>query len=94
MGLLRSNSITVLFACLAICFCNVHARAAQTGTVQSHQKISDTEGGFTGILDDVNYFGWSVAHLYSHRQACPEYRFGGFWRGVALLHLHFSTVEQ
>ena len=33
------------------------------GTVKSHQKISDTEGGFTGILDDEDYFGWSVASL-------------------------------
>ena len=27
------------------------------GTVKSHQKISDTEGGFTGILDDFDRFG-------------------------------------
>ncbi|MCH8153535.1 MAG: FG-GAP repeat protein [Planctomycetes bacterium] len=33
------------------------------GTVKSHQKISDTEGGFTGILDDLDQFGWSVAAL-------------------------------
>ena len=33
------------------------------GTVKSHQKISDTEGGFTGILDDVDLFGTSVAGL-------------------------------
>lgn len=33
------------------------------GTVKSHQKISDTEGGFTGILDDVDRFGWWVATL-------------------------------
>jgi hypothetical protein len=34
-----------------------------TGTVKSHQKISSTEGGFTGILDDVDYFGRSLARL-------------------------------
>ena len=28
-----------------------------------HQKISDTEGGFTGILDDWERFGTSVALL-------------------------------
>ncbi|MCH8824087.1 MAG: FG-GAP repeat protein [Planctomycetes bacterium] len=28
------------------------------GTVKSHQKISDTEGGFKGILDDGDHFGW------------------------------------
>ncbi|MCH8345262.1 MAG: FG-GAP repeat protein [Planctomycetes bacterium] len=33
------------------------------GTVKSHQKISDTEGGFTGILDDHDNFGFSVAAL-------------------------------
>ncbi len=33
------------------------------GTVKSHQKISDTEGGFTGILDDTDWFGISVASL-------------------------------
>ncbi|MCH7904770.1 MAG: FG-GAP repeat protein [Armatimonadetes bacterium] len=32
------------------------------GTVKSHQKISDTEGGFTGILDNNDHFGW-VASL-------------------------------
>ncbi len=33
------------------------------GTVKTHQKISDTEGGFTGILDDSDDFGSSVAAL-------------------------------
>ncbi len=33
------------------------------GTVNSHQKISDTEGGFTGLLDDLDTFGSSVAAL-------------------------------
>ena len=33
------------------------------GTVKSHQKISDTEGGFTGMLDDADFFGYSVASL-------------------------------
>ena len=33
------------------------------GTVKSHQKISDTAGGFTGTLDDWDYFGTSVASL-------------------------------
>ncbi len=31
------------------------------GTVASHAKISDTEGGFTGVLDDADQFGYSVA---------------------------------
>ena len=33
------------------------------GTVARHQKISSTEGGFTGTLDDEDFFGWSVAGL-------------------------------
>ena len=33
------------------------------GTVNSYQKISDTQGGFTGILDGADLFGWSVAAL-------------------------------
>ncbi len=32
-------------------------------TVKTHQKISDTEGGFTGILDFRDFFGTSVASL-------------------------------
>jgi hypothetical protein len=30
------------------------------GTVKTHQKISNTEGGFTGIIDSGDYFGYSV----------------------------------
>ncbi|MCA9028281.1 MAG: FG-GAP repeat protein, partial [Planctomycetaceae bacterium] len=33
------------------------------GTVKSHQKISDTAGNFTGILDDVDLFGHSLSAL-------------------------------
>jgi len=33
------------------------------GTVLSHQKINDIEGGFTGILDDDDSFGYSVAGI-------------------------------
>ena len=33
------------------------------GTVKSHQKISDTVGGFTGTLDDSDIFGDEVAAL-------------------------------
>ena len=33
----------------------------KNGTVKSHQKISDSEGGFSGILDDGDYFGSSAA---------------------------------
>ena len=33
------------------------------GTVKSHQKISDTEGGFAGQLDDEDEFGHAVVNL-------------------------------
>jgi len=33
------------------------------GTVKSHQKISDTEGGFLGVLDNVDFFANSLANL-------------------------------
>jgi hypothetical protein len=33
------------------------------GTVKAHQKISDTEGNFTGVLDDADQFGCSVTSL-------------------------------
>lgn len=33
------------------------------GTVESHQKISNTEGGFSGILDDWDIFGTSISYL-------------------------------
>jgi len=33
------------------------------GTVKSHQKISDTQGGFTGTLDANDLFGWSLASV-------------------------------
>ncbi len=32
-------------------------------TVKSHQKISDTQGGFVGILDDTDDFGLSISSL-------------------------------
>ncbi len=41
----------------------VGSAQAQPGWVLSHQKISDTQGGFTGILDDGDLFGSSVASL-------------------------------
>ena len=36
---------------------------AQNSTVKSHQKISDTQGGFTGVLGNNNRFGVSVASV-------------------------------
>ncbi|UCD73899.1 MAG: FG-GAP repeat protein, partial [Phycisphaerales bacterium] len=39
------------------------AAPAQPGCVLSHQKISDTEGNFTGTLDNDDGFGGSAASL-------------------------------
>jgi len=33
------------------------------GTVKSYQKISDTQGGFTGILDNDDHFGTNVVNI-------------------------------
>jgi hypothetical protein len=33
------------------------------GSVKAHQKISDTQGGFSGVLDDGDLFGGSVCGL-------------------------------
>ena len=33
------------------------------GIVKSHQKISDTEGNFTGVLNDSDMFGSSVSSI-------------------------------
>ncbi len=41
----------------------VEPASAQPGTVLSHQKISDTQGNFGGVLDNSDNFGWSVASL-------------------------------
>ena len=33
------------------------------GTVKYHQKISDTQGNFSGVLISGSHFGWSVANI-------------------------------
>ena len=38
-------------------------RLSSTGLVRGHQLISDTAGGFTGILDNSDNFGFAVAPL-------------------------------
>ena len=52
---------TILAA--AVMVLSTGAVHAQPGWVLSHQKISDTQGGFTGILDESDRFGTSVASL-------------------------------
>ena len=39
------------------------AQAGQIGTVVSYQKISDTQGNFTGTLKDYGSFGRSIASI-------------------------------
>ncbi len=65
-GLPRRTS--PLFLCplalgVAVALAAASSALAQPGWVLSHQKISDTEGGFTGTLDDIDQFGTSVASL-------------------------------
>src|SRR6185503_12825630 len=36
---------------------------AQPGTLISHQKISDTAGGFTASMTNADEFGGAIAHL-------------------------------
>ena len=56
------RSFVVAVVALAVVMSGQRAQA-QPGTVLSHQKISDTEGGFTGKLDKTDFFGSSVAGL-------------------------------
>ncbi len=56
-----SSCIGLLTAALLLTV--TQTTAAQPGTVVSHQKISDIEGDFTGILDDSDVFAASMASL-------------------------------
>ena len=60
---LTLNRYLALAVVLALTMMTAPRAQAQPGTVLSHQKISDTEGGFTGALDDGDWFGASVASL-------------------------------
>jgi cysteine-rich repeat protein len=54
----------VLAAVVALTILALAARAfALPGNVTSSQKISDTAGSFTGVLDDNDQFGGAVAHV-------------------------------
>lgn len=35
----------------------------QDGTIKTQQKISDTDGGFTGGLEEDDRFGWGLSHI-------------------------------
>ena len=55
-------SVVVAVAALAVVMSGQRANA-QPGTILSHQKISDTQGGFTGTLDNDDRFGISASSL-------------------------------
>ena len=50
-------------ACVGNVTESITVTTASGNSVVSHQKISDTEGGFTGILDNTDFFGSSIAPL-------------------------------
>ena len=52
----------VRFLCLLACVVAAPL-FAQTGSVKSHQKISDLAGNFTGVIDDFDEFAISVANI-------------------------------
>ena len=56
------HSVVVAIVALAVVMSGQRAHA-QPGWVLSHQKISDTQGGFKGELEDVDRFGTSIASL-------------------------------
>jgi gliding motility-associated-like protein len=48
--------------CIYILFLNID------GTVKSQQKISDTQGGFSGSLDSYDRWGWRPTNIGDHDQ--------------------------
>lgn len=62
---MRLNGIQKFYGCVALVWLGlaVSLASAQPGTVLSHQKISDTIGVFSGILDDTDNFGTATASL-------------------------------
>ena len=71
--------LVVAVATLAVVMSGQRAHA-QPGSVQSHQKISDTQGDFKGILDDADVFGVSVASLGDlDGDGVGDLAVGAFW---------------
>ena len=56
------KQLPVIFIPLAICL-SVLSAHAQPGTVLSHQKISDTQGNFLGILDNTDLFSTGITSI-------------------------------
>ena len=57
----RLPKIFVLSCCLVTSMGGL--ATAQVGTVKSHQKISATEGNFTGLLDAGDWFGFDATSI-------------------------------
>ena len=80
--------------------------AAQAGTVLSEQKISETAGGFGGVLDATDEFGWhavqdkvhvhdlhaTILHIMGFDHERLTYRHGG--RDYRLTDVHGHVVRQ
>ena len=59
----KNMKIMAALAVAGVAALSARPAQAQPGWVLSHQKISDTLGTFTGILDDFDSFGTSVTSL-------------------------------
>ncbi len=55
--------LLAILGVVAVLLVSAPAAQAVTVEVKTEQKISDTEGGFMGVLDDFDFFGTSVANL-------------------------------
>jgi hypothetical protein len=53
----------VVSFCLIAAYFYGSAARAETGQVLSYQKISDTQGSFSGTVHDYDYLGCSVAAI-------------------------------
>ena len=59
----RRSSFRLGLLCVPCALALGVAPAAQVGTVDAEQKISETAGGFGGVLDPSDLFGYSVSSL-------------------------------
>ena len=62
----------------------------QPGWMLSHQKISDTQGGFTGTLDNNDRFGIAAASL-GDLDAKPHCLIEAEWNPVGFGTFHFDS---
>ena len=60
---MRSNKVAIVSVLLLIGLLIPKQLYAQVGTVKAYQKISDTQGNFTGVLQNLDVFGIDVASI-------------------------------